>query len=170
MSEPQIQIVTEHDEPLRASNKHDAYINGSFHRMARVMVEDGNGRILLQKRAKHMEMYPDRWDNSAAGYVDDGEDYLTAALRELNEEIGLSNVTLTPLGYYQSSSMFDWRHLNRFNQVYKLIADQDTKFKLKADEVAAVEWYTVDEIRRLTAEHPVLCTDGLIEVIKRFYE
>ncbi|MEK7594379.1 MAG: NUDIX domain-containing protein [Patescibacteria group bacterium] len=170
MSEPQIQIVTENDEPLKAADKKDAYTNGWFHRMARVMLEDADGRVLLQKRAEHMEMYPGRWDNSAAGYVDVGEDYITAALRELNEEIGIKDVKLRTLGYYESRSKFDWRLLNRFNRVYRLVVSPNIKFKLEAKEVAHVQWFTVAEARQLIVDHPDLVTDGLAEVMKRFYK
>ncbi|EDY82714.1 hydrolase, NUDIX family, putative [Verrucomicrobiia bacterium DG1235] len=42
----------------------------------------------MQKRSKTKDTWPGAWDSSCSGHVDSGEDYLTAAHRELDEELG----------------------------------------------------------------------------------
>lgn len=49
--------------------------------------------ILLQKRSSHKDSFPDCYDISCAGHVEAGADYLESALRELQEELG---ITATP--------------------------------------------------------------------------
>ncbi|MFM2381971.1 MAG: hypothetical protein RLZZ76_738 [Candidatus Parcubacteria bacterium] len=44
---------------------------------------------------------PGRWDNSAAGHVDAGEDYSRAVLREAEEEIGVRGITVRNLQLLQ---------------------------------------------------------------------
>ncbi len=45
--EPLIQIVDEHDQVIGAMDKDEAKSLGKIHRLARVIAEDANGRILL---------------------------------------------------------------------------------------------------------------------------
>jgi isopentenyldiphosphate isomerase len=133
------------------------------------MVEDESGNnVLLQKRSLNNQLYPGRWDNSAAGHVDDGEDYLTAAKRELFEEIGIKTDDLVEVGkYYNSTKAGDFT-LNQFNKVYKFVT-KDTPCKLQKKEVSEVKWFSIIELKKLVKESPELCTNGVIEVVERFY-
>ena len=45
-----IQIVDEHDQPVGAASMDEAQTKGLWHRIVRVMVEDGQGHVLLQLR------------------------------------------------------------------------------------------------------------------------
>ncbi|PIZ61953.1 hypothetical protein COY17_03305 [Candidatus Saccharibacteria bacterium CG_4_10_14_0_2_um_filter_52_9] len=164
-----IQIVDENDEPIGTASISEAQAKGLVHRIVRIMVEDEAGNILLQKRTPDSELYPDRWDNSAAGHVDVDESYETAAKRELAEEIGLENVELEEIGYYRHIGNFEDRKLNRFSRVFKVVVPKETKFILQPDEVASVRWFDVDEAKELVVSHPDKVTDGVADVLKRYY-
>jgi 8-oxo-dGTP pyrophosphatase MutT (NUDIX family) len=56
-------------------------------RAASVAFTTSDGRVLLVKRGKDEENYPDTWA-LPGGQVEDGEDYETAAKRECQEELG----------------------------------------------------------------------------------
>ena len=45
--------------------------------------------MLLQRRSKDKDAYPDCYDISSAGHVQAGDDYEASALRELEEELGI---------------------------------------------------------------------------------
>lgn len=164
-----ILVVNEADEPIGSAPKREIQQKGLIHRIAQVMVEDPTGRILLQKRAPEAEFRPNAWDTSVGGHVDEGEDYLDAAYREMSEEIGLTGVKLEDLGEYRKYSMHEWRHLNRFYKLYRVVVPADTQFTPEPSEVAEVHWFTLDEVKRLINDHPDQCTGGIIEAIKRFY-
>lgn len=169
-NEPLIMVVDENDNPIGAKPKQEIWQKGLRHRIARIMVEDEEGNILLQKRADTLQLYPGRWDDSAAGHVDENEEYLEAALREAHEEIGLENVELQEIGTYQNSITFEWRQMNRFNKVYKVVIDREkAEFTTNPDEVSELKWFTLDEVKNLVAEHPDQTTDGLRDVIEKFY-
>ncbi len=55
---------------------------------ANVVLVDPAGRILLQERDEHPSIDPEKWGLSG-GHVEPGEDFETAAYRELEEETGL---------------------------------------------------------------------------------
>lgn len=169
MSDALIQIVDENDQPLSAATIDEAQTKGLIHRIVRIMIEDTSGKVLLQKRLATQKIYPNCWDNSAAGHVDAGETYKVAAARELAEEIGLTNLELKEISYYPSNGRFKDRLLNRFNKVYKAIVDPGVKLTLQADEVADAKWFTVDEVKKLITDPPNQVTDGVIEVFERYY-
>lgn len=57
-------------------------------RFAGVILVDRAGRILLQERDEHPRIDPEKW-GLAGGHVDPGEDFESAAHRELEEETGV---------------------------------------------------------------------------------
>ena len=60
-----------------------------MHRAIHVFVFNASGQIYLQKRSMTKDSSPGKWVSSCSGHVDSGEDYDTAALREMGEELGL---------------------------------------------------------------------------------
>jgi 8-oxo-dGTP diphosphatase len=56
---------------------------------AAALLVDRRGRVLLQERDEHAPLDANRW-GLVGGHVEDGEDFATAAHRELAEETGLS--------------------------------------------------------------------------------
>lgn len=85
MSDIPIQIVDENNNPTGSATKQEAWRDGLVHRVVRISILDPAGRLLVQKRSLQKELFPGRWDNSAAGHVDAGETYEQAALRELQK-------------------------------------------------------------------------------------
>ena len=72
--------------------------------IVKILVFDGQGRILLVRRSKTAPRRPLEWD-LPGGFVDDGDvSYQQACLRELSEETGLTALDGTfRLGYTESS-------------------------------------------------------------------
>ena len=67
--------------------------DGDLHRTVHMWVvrkrEDGGIDVLLQKRSKDKDSYPGCYDISSAGHVQAGDEFENAALRELEEELGI---------------------------------------------------------------------------------
>lgn len=61
---------------------------GQYHLVVHIWVIDGQGRLLIQKRAAHLKLMPDVWAATGGSAVA-GEDSHTAAARELREELGI---------------------------------------------------------------------------------
>lgn len=165
---PLVQVVDEHDNPVNEAEIDGVRTQGLIHRVARVMLLNNEGKILLQKRRSDMKLFPGRWDNSAAGTVDAGESYEETAYRELAEEIGVEGETLQELGTYYAEMKWNGMHLKKFNRVYTTTIDY-TPTDLQPSEVESVAWFTVDEIRRMIAKEPDTLTDGVIDVMSRYF-
>lgn len=76
--------------------KSEAHKNGWFHATVHIWFYTTNGKVLLQQRGKNKETHPLLWDVSVAGHVASGEEIEISAIREIEEEIGLT-VTKTDL-------------------------------------------------------------------------
>jgi len=66
-----------------------AHQNGILHASSHIWFYTVTGEILIQKRSKSKEIYPDLWDVSVAGHIAAGEISIKSAIREIKEEIGL---------------------------------------------------------------------------------
>ncbi len=68
------------------------------HRCTYIAVVDRHDRIVVHRRAEWKDVYPGWWDLAFGGLCAVGEDWVSAARRELAEEAGLSGEALWPLG------------------------------------------------------------------------
>ncbi len=77
------------DRPVGKERREVVHARKLFHRSIHVFVLDHEERILVQKRSMLKDSASGLWCSSCSGHVDAGEDYLPAALRELEEELGI---------------------------------------------------------------------------------
>ena len=85
-----IDIITQEGKPTgKTALKSEAHKNGWFHATVHIWLFTKDKKILLQKRAITKKVFPGLWDISVAGHVGAGEAILTAAKREIFEEIGV---------------------------------------------------------------------------------
>lgn len=110
------------------------------HRAVHVIVERSDGRIVLQKRSKHKDVQPGRWDTSVGGHVNPGEHVDDAASRELAEELGIRCVPLTHLYEYEWRSQRETELVTTYHLTY------DGPVVPHPDETDAVRDWTRDEI------------------------
>lgn len=170
MGDLPIAIVDDDDVVVGAATKEEAHALGLKHRIVRVMLEDEDGNILLQKRSSTKSLYSGCWDNSASGHVDAGEDYEFAAYRELSEELGVRDVQLKKVRYYRTQGSFKGKKLNRFNMLYVGKISRSTIIVLAPEEVSEWRWFSKAEVQSLLRQHPGLCTDGMHEVFRQLYD
>jgi isopentenyl-diphosphate delta-isomerase len=93
-------LVDPEDRQVGVASKLEVHRNGDLHRAFSVLIHDGNGKVLLQKRHKAKYHSGGLWSNTCCGHPRPGEDAKSAAARRLGEEMGVA-CTLTPLGTLQ---------------------------------------------------------------------
>ena len=84
--------------------KSEAHRKGLLHPTVHVWLYTTDGRVLIQQRGKNKTTHPLLWDVSVAGHVGAGEKIVTAAIREVQEEVGLtiSESDMEPLGTFKA--------------------------------------------------------------------
>lgn len=85
-------VVDERDQVVDQATRGEVHACSLRHRATHIFIFNARGEIFLQRRSAWKDQAPGCWGSSAAGHVDRGEDYLAAALRELDEELGLHEV------------------------------------------------------------------------------
>ncbi len=89
-------IVDEEDRVVGQAPRSRCHGNPALiHRAVHVLVLDRSGRLLLQRRSPRKDIQPGRWDTSVGGHLEPGEGYREAAIREMEEELGLCDLPLT---------------------------------------------------------------------------
>jgi len=68
----------------------EVHAKSLLHRAVHMFVFNKSGELYLSRRSHLKDTHPGRWGSSAAGHLDSGEDYQSAALRELEEELRIS--------------------------------------------------------------------------------
>lgn len=84
-----IDIVDESDRVTGRATRGEAYARGLRHRVAFVLVRDGDDRIFVHRRTAEKRVFPSLYDMFVGGVVGAGETYDEAALREAEEELGV---------------------------------------------------------------------------------
>jgi len=74
-------------EVRRGEAHHDPTLT---HRSVQILIFDAAGRVLLQRRSQRKDLFPGYYCASASGHVMQGEEYAEAAMREIEEELGIT--------------------------------------------------------------------------------
>ncbi len=123
---------------------------------AGVILVDPAGRILLQERDEHPRIDPDTW-GLAGGHVEPGEDFETAAYRELEEETG---VRLPPrtLQLFKEFTVDHRRAYGTWDRMQVFVAASDlTDADIECHEGRQIIFVDPDHAR--TLEHSKGATD-----------
>ena len=115
-----------------------------------VIVEDGQGRILLQRRTDN-----GLWCFSSAGSMEPGESAEDTARRELLEETGLTAHTLELYGTYSGRS--EYHVYPNGDEVYNVefayaCRDWSGTLKCQAGEVEDLRFFALDQLPAALSE------------------
>ncbi len=141
MTTEMFDVVDDDDKVIGQAPRTECHGDPSLvHRVAHVMVFNSRGELLLQKRSVDKDIQPGKWDTSVGGHLDPGEDYLQAAIREMNEELGLTDIPLTFL--YKSQIRNDIESEN----VSTYLAAIDEEVFFDPHEISEVKFWSRKEI------------------------
>ena len=130
------------DRVIGQARRADVHAQNLLHRAVHVWVLRSNGQLVAQRRSATKDQYPNSLTSSASGHLDHGEDYLTAANRELGEELGLTSVELTFAVKLPASPKTAYEHTVLYT------VQTDAPLTPNAGEVAGLELYSIDELKQ----------------------
>ncbi|MFD5324443.1 NUDIX hydrolase [Streptomyces sp. NPDC127092] len=91
-SDEVLDVVDENDQVVGRAPRGEVYARGLIHRCAFIQVRDAEGRIFVHRRTPTKLVFPSLYDMFVGGVVGAGESYDDAALREAEEELGVSGL------------------------------------------------------------------------------
>jgi isopentenyl-diphosphate delta-isomerase len=142
---------------------------GRLHRAFSVLLLDGDGRVLLQRRALSKNRFAGRWANTCCSHPAPGEDLVESARRRLDEEMGLQvdAGSLSELGRfnYRAADPESGTVENEFDHV--LVGRHDADPVPLESEVDSWRWVEPARLRAELATTPELFSPwlgGVLEV------
>jgi 16S rRNA (adenine1518-N6/adenine1519-N6)-dimethyltransferase len=97
MPDEWLDVVDEHDNVVDCRPRQEIHRLGLLHRGVHVFLFDRHGALLVQRRQRNLVSSPLALDCSVSEHLRSGEGYSQAAVRGLQEELGLSGVGLRPV-------------------------------------------------------------------------
>lgn len=132
-------VINEHDEVIGQADAREVLKKGLLSRVSFILVLNSQGDLVLQQRAAAKASYPLFWSGGAAGHVNTGETYEEAALRELDEELGIT-APVRYLGKYLSEEDRE--------MVAIFVAVHDGPYRIEEAEVERIDLFSFDRLRR----------------------
>lgn len=120
---------------------------GLYHLGVHIWPVNAKGEFLVQKRAMTVQWKPGLWAVTGGSAVA-GEDALTAAHRELREELGIE------AGADELRQIACMRRTNSFCHVFMIRLDVPAAdFTLQKEEVSAVRWCSAEALMRMVSDN-----------------
>ncbi|MFD5784121.1 NUDIX hydrolase [Streptomyces sp. NPDC126933] len=146
-----LDIVDENDHVTGQAPRGEVYAKGLRHRCVFVLARDAQDRVFVHRRTPVKLVFPSLYDMFVGGVVGAGESYDDAALREAEEELGVSGlprpVPLFPFLYESADGAGSW-----WSHVYEVRCELPVN--PQAEEVAWHTFLPVAELERRLAAGP----------------
>ena len=159
-----LDIVDENDNVIGKAPRNDIYAKSLTHRIVHVLVYNSKGEMLLQRRHREKDFCPNHWVTSAGGHVQSGETYEQAALREMDEEIGVTSpLTFLFKDIYERESIaksgqYSHGRIKKYLTTFK--TEHEGPFTMHPTEVDKIEFFNMNEIKNMISKgekfHPEL--------------
>lgn len=157
--------------------RNEIHEKGLWHRAIVVAIINEKNQILLQQRSMKKEKNAGMWDISVAGHISAGQDALSAAAREINEEVSVL------LGYRTEIKDFRYMYCFRKEQKFKenFIERQfydffilrttgidDKTLYFQTDEVQAVKFVDLTELQRMEEKNELVERPEVYKVLTNY--
>ena len=126
--------------------KGESIAHGEYTAKVMVLVFDGRGNMLIQRRLPDVGWMPGMWGMTAGGSIISGETPAKAAARELYEEVGIK------IDFTNSHPDFNITFGDVFIDYYLVTMTSDldlTTLPVPNEEVQAVKWATKEEMLKM---------------------
>ncbi|MDF2866474.1 MAG: hypothetical protein K0R72_1292 [Clostridia bacterium] len=137
----------ENTKKIMEEDRDIVHKNSLWHRQVAIWVMNDKNEVLLQRRSPQKKQHPNKY-SVCAGHIDANEEVILAALRELKEEIGLSET----IGNIEFIDMYvnEEEGNNNFKYTYLIRTNKKiNEFKMQDEEVCELKYITLDELEKM---------------------
>ena len=157
-------VVDGRDHVIGQARRDEVHARHLKHRAVHIFLFNDRGDLFIQRRSASKDTFPGRYDSSASGHLESGEDYDACARRELREELGLE---IPP---------------DRFRKHFKIAACRETGWEfvwvfsvcgdyhpvINPAEIEAGDFWPRARVEAMIAEHPERCAPGFVRIYQEF--
>ncbi len=160
-----------------------AHRDGIMHRTVHIWItrkEQGRWQVLLQQRSFQKDSFPGLYDTSSAGHMQAGDEPVQAAMRELEEELGIcaSEEELKLAGTYLNKydlpfhgKMFRDREVTFVFVLEKQVRMED--IHIQQEELEGVDWFDLEEVFEEVMHRfrqRFCCTEEGLKILKNYLQ
>jgi isopentenyldiphosphate isomerase len=145
-----LDVVDLDDRVVGQAPRSEVYARGLTHRAVFVLVRDAGGRIFVHRRTDTKLTFPGCYDMFVGGVVGAGETYDEAALREAEEELGVSGLD-GPTRLFRFRYRYPADGSSWWAGVYEVRCDLPVHPQV--EEIAWHAWVSPASLERMLAEH-----------------
>ncbi len=149
-------LVNELDEATGSMEKMEAHKKALLHRAFSVFLFDKQGNMLLQQRAATKYHSPSLWTNACCSHPMPGETTEQAALRRLQEELGITTAITKAFHFTYKAAFDNGLTEHEFDHVF--VGEYAGELLLNTEEVSAVCYKSMSEIKLELNNNPHLYT------------
>lgn len=148
MTDEIIDVVDENDMFVRKATREEVRERCLLHRASKVIVLDGKGKFLVQKRSLNKDLFPGLWELGVGETVKSGDSYESAAMNGLKDEVGVIGVSNIELKH---SLLFKLRCGSAQNNAhYKVyLLNHHGKILTKSEEADEIKFLSLDDVNKL---------------------
>lgn len=143
------------------ATRSEVHKKGLWHRSIIVAIINEKNQLLLQQRAADKEKNANMWDISVAGHLSAGQDALSAAAREINEEVCVMLGYKTEIKDFRFMYSFRKEQIIREDFIERQFYDlfilrefglDDKTIHFQKEEVQAVKFVDFNELKEMEAD------------------
>jgi 16S rRNA (adenine1518-N6/adenine1519-N6)-dimethyltransferase len=165
-------IVNDNDQIVGYKDKEQAYKECLMLRSVQIFVYNSKKELFIQKRAKNKSRDPNYFCASVAGHVEPTENYQKAAIREIEEELGLKKINNLKFISKEKIPVGE----NNYAMTALFTITTDKPIVLQKEEIDSGSFYAIEKIKQLILEkvpftpgflhffnkqHKLFCSDSL---------
>ena len=162
MPDEMFDIIDENDTVVGQEMRSVVHQRGLWHRGVHVFLFTHEGKLLVQQRSKDRVHAPHALDCSISEHVKTGEDYYTAAMRGLKEEMGVEGIEIEPLVKFK---MNYGPNDNEISELFQGVVDP-TEVKFDPVEVERIDYYNLAELQELLGSKVVVFSYWFEQIIR----
>lgn len=155
----------------------EIHTKGLWHRAIVIAIINENNEILLQQRSANKDKNANLWDISVAGHISSGQDAVSAAAREINEEVMIgveAKVSITDFRYmfsYRVSQTFAEDYIE--NQYYDFFILRKNGIKIEhirmqESEVQTVKFVSLIELEQILQSNEIVKREPVYDALRDY--
>lgn len=153
-------IVDANDNEIGAERRDIIHRDKLLHRAIHLFIFRTDGRLLLQQRSHKKDQHPLCWE-CVGGHLGPGETYDACAIREAQEELGLTITTADRICKIPASPATGYEFITVYRAVTHGIP------RPNPEEIIALEWQQLSEWQAQIKDNSRLFSPVLIHTIKQ---